>query len=1343
MNKDLDPRIIPVGEYFDAINVLVSRSETGDVGAVESIQGNTKASSFNTDTDYGYVIGYCLDSENDCVYYFTSTFRSYLSATRMPDTSSDRCAIIKQSFKNISTEVLFESHNLNFDKDHPITGANIIDGYLFFTDNRNQPRVFNTNNPSAYVDNSTSDIRLEDQLSVAKYAPVCAPELLQPKYIVTVNGSIGSRAVVNGAVTNSANVSLAGNLSGTTIAAGMTVTGPGITTTVTVQTVNSQSSIVLSSAQTIADGAVLIFGLNTLTLTAANSGLQTDFGAGTKFKVLDGDNPLSNISNSYNNIPDDVVVTNISGTTLTVNKPIFVVDKTELTLLCSSMIDNSSNDADIDVEFLKEKFVRFSYRFRFNDNTYSLMAPFSQIAFIPAIATFDATSQINAFKETEVENFVNSINQLELKINLPYEYPSTIFIKEVEILMKESDSVAVKVVDKIDVSTSAIINNTLRKDATTITFGKIGNNKLQAYISNIYKRRHELYYVYRSTDAYKTLPENQTTRVFDNVPNKALAQEMVSNRIVYGNFIQGKPIPKALNFEIAVGTKAENDEFTYEEYPRHTLKQDRTYSVGVVLADRYGRQSPVILSSNSNSQLHRRSSLQPPGDCLKIIFNEKISENLYNVETNKLGWYSYKIVVQQKEQEYYNVYTPGATLYNRNVNGDGFSYFPIFGDNINKIPRDEITEGAANAALRLASSSVQLDDIVENGDNTIQVTNRNVIAIGELSDFITEPADRPSFYEPEKNYLFAQIKGNIGVGAEIPTGSGGVQPFSNIEGLTVFETKPFKSKLDIFYETSTCGLISDLNAKIDASDGGVAPGDLKLRDLQTGNTDKNDFNESEISGAFILRLRVFDNNGVELTYSANQLSINITNITCSGRGNVSNVFSAERDGVDWKLKLQNAQEYLLSPSDEYTLTFEVTSTQGNNNFTKTVQIKNVVPNLAFKSGVTCLSYTAGTTGILTQVNNSTQHGGLKIIGLNGSGSTTANKNNLADSGNTGTTTYFYSKVSGDSRVTVDRDGTIKLTSSIAANETNISFVLRVTDIGGLTYDLDPVPLCLSPADTINIGEGTCPSGSTKYNYYSRCYGSNGSQDPGDSYDEYFCPANLTYSSITNHCNGNYEDVATNNTSVNTTMAYPSGTNAASQYAFSERFTQVWVGGKAYVNGAVSSSVVNIDGHSTGFVVEVGMRIEGTGIGSTGVNDDGTHFVGVVNSQNQIIVHNASGQAVSVSLANNAVLTFGKKVLDATWDGTGGNPNYANQIDHFFRPGPHGNDTPGFAGYVGANNEPFIVTIGNIDYEVIIGGAGHSGLYSDPDNGYPGVRKLVKRSSIVMRKSYCNLNPNSC
>ena len=36
-----------------------------------------------------------------------------------------------------------------------------------------------------------------------------------------------------------------------------------------------------------------------------------------------------------------------------------------------------------DSEFLKDKFVRFSYRFKFDDGEYSLIAPFTQAAFVP------------------------------------------------------------------------------------------------------------------------------------------------------------------------------------------------------------------------------------------------------------------------------------------------------------------------------------------------------------------------------------------------------------------------------------------------------------------------------------------------------------------------------------------------------------------------------------------------------------------------------------------------------------------------------------------------------------------------------------------------------------------------------------------------------------------------------------------------------------------------------------------------------------------------------------------------------------------------------------------------
>ena len=41
MNKDLDERLVPRGEYKDAMNIQVSTSEGSDVGTVQNILGNT------------------------------------------------------------------------------------------------------------------------------------------------------------------------------------------------------------------------------------------------------------------------------------------------------------------------------------------------------------------------------------------------------------------------------------------------------------------------------------------------------------------------------------------------------------------------------------------------------------------------------------------------------------------------------------------------------------------------------------------------------------------------------------------------------------------------------------------------------------------------------------------------------------------------------------------------------------------------------------------------------------------------------------------------------------------------------------------------------------------------------------------------------------------------------------------------------------------------------------------------------------------------------------------------------------------------------------------------------
>ena len=39
MNKDLDDRLLSNGEYRDAVNVNISRSEGDDVGALENVLG--------------------------------------------------------------------------------------------------------------------------------------------------------------------------------------------------------------------------------------------------------------------------------------------------------------------------------------------------------------------------------------------------------------------------------------------------------------------------------------------------------------------------------------------------------------------------------------------------------------------------------------------------------------------------------------------------------------------------------------------------------------------------------------------------------------------------------------------------------------------------------------------------------------------------------------------------------------------------------------------------------------------------------------------------------------------------------------------------------------------------------------------------------------------------------------------------------------------------------------------------------------------------------------------------------------------------------------------------------
>ena len=94
MNKDLDARILPNGEYRDAQNISISRSEGSDVGSLENVLGNTKLTDLKTEIGYledskaaalysvagdivlsGLeVIGYYIDTPNDTIFLFLTDY---------------------------------------------------------------------------------------------------------------------------------------------------------------------------------------------------------------------------------------------------------------------------------------------------------------------------------------------------------------------------------------------------------------------------------------------------------------------------------------------------------------------------------------------------------------------------------------------------------------------------------------------------------------------------------------------------------------------------------------------------------------------------------------------------------------------------------------------------------------------------------------------------------------------------------------------------------------------------------------------------------------------------------------------------------------------------------------------------------------------------------------------------------------------------------------------------------------------------------------------------------------------------------------------------------------------
>ena len=1045
MNKDLDDRLLPNGEYRDALNVQVSKSESSDVGALENVLGNSVAFDFGAAVSVPGIkcIGFFVDEFNNDIYsFFTDNTDNSSESTITYNTSANNF-IFKYNTITGDTRALVRGAFLNFSTTSPIIGVNLLEELLFFTDSRNQPRKINVKlaNPNAENFAPTYYVS-EDQISVAKYNPYECIRVVKPS---EQTGAV----VLATTLTASSNTNILAVNSITGIQIGNGVIGTGVKTGTIVESING-NDITVSKIQDLASAANVKF-----------VGLETS---------------MYNVS----------------------------------TALLPNGTANPYYDASFggDPDFLEDKFIRFSYRFQFDDGENSIFAPFTQPCFIPKQdGYFIGDDEKQAFSSTVVGFMENKVTKIQLQIPLPANATdlagdtSPFKITAIDILYKESDGLAVQVAETIQVD-----------DAFSTTTGA----------NNIYE------YTYESTKPFKTLPSKELIRVYDKIPVRAFSQEVISNRVVYGNFQDKHTPPATLDYQVAVSDKyVKSSPFsnkTIVEYPNSTVKQNRNYQVGIVLSDKFGRQSSTILSNNTSaltasgfgastvfSPYQTTSDTLPAnwaGESLKILFNAVVpntkslftgAPGLYNgdatsVNYNPLGWYSYKVVVQQKEQDYYNVYNAGAMKGNpqdvtQNLNT---SYITLINDNINKVPRDLSEVGPLQKQFR---SSVRLIGRVENTQyaNTsvgnkqfypgrLTDTTSSIEDLNSLFDVAAETtsaipitsADNPfsPFYKAESDPLVSQITTTQPFGL---VNTVGTTPnlYAPIENLTIFETEPDLSRLDFYFETSTSGLISELNVAVATDTGGA----FGIDNFNFSQTEATGLAATVATNFYPTDITVSPINSTTMTLIS---VVDGANVTRTGEW-VLNALGVVGGRNEYEL-VTNAYQYYgpgANTNESYTFTFAATDNTDpaapiTNNVTTTGQLGNIAPTITTTGGTTqSITVISGTTGVIS---TQTAINGSNISG----GSSTAN--------------LTWAKVTGASNFTINSTtGQISNSSATAAGVYVVT--IRFTDAGGssqvatltITIGNAPVPNNFKN----NVSTGSLVDGETIIYYFTDPSSGNG------------------------------------------------------------------------------------------------------------------------------------------------------------------------------------------------------------------------------------------------------------
>jgi hypothetical protein len=187
MNKDVDERLIPNGEYIDASNVRVLNTTGSDAGAIENEKGNVKLTNLNISNN-PECIGSVADEAEEKIYWFIVNDLGYSYIYEYDRTNGTTSQILADE-RSSGQQVL------GFSKDYKITGVNVFynvpkkEKLLVFTDDLNHPRCVNINRAKTYGLNNF----YEDDINLYKKPPYQAPEVTPTNSLKAEENSVKER----------------------------------------------------------------------------------------------------------------------------------------------------------------------------------------------------------------------------------------------------------------------------------------------------------------------------------------------------------------------------------------------------------------------------------------------------------------------------------------------------------------------------------------------------------------------------------------------------------------------------------------------------------------------------------------------------------------------------------------------------------------------------------------------------------------------------------------------------------------------------------------------------------------------------------------------------------------------------------------------------------------------------------------------------------------------------------------------------------------------------------------------------------------------------------------------